>query len=77
MPVKVKYHGILKDIAGRGTENFEHVNTVALLKDKVYARYRQMREFVFVVAVNGIIDGDEAKITEEDCIEFIPPMPGG
>ena len=77
MSVKVKYHGILGDVAGIKSENFEKVNTVDNLKKALYARYQEMKNFVFIMAVNGTIAGDEIELRKGDSIDVIPPMPGG
>jgi molybdopterin converting factor small subunit len=77
MTVEVIYHGILGDIAGIKGEKFEKVNTVDKLKKALYARYTKIKDFIFIMAVNGSVTGDDMELKNGDIIDIIPPMPGG
>ena len=77
MSVKVHYHGILTDAAGLRSENIEYVSTVGTLKEALYTRHREMKRFIFIIAVNGHIAEGDTELKKGDVIDIIPPMPGG
>jgi molybdopterin converting factor subunit 1 len=76
--IRVQYFAILRERAGRSSEEVE---TAASTAAALYAELRQRYDFPdpasLKVAVNDEFAGWQSKLTDGDRIVFIPPVAGG
>jgi molybdopterin converting factor small subunit len=77
MIVKVKLHGILTDLAGKRELQVENIRDLNGLREVLDKEYSKLSKYLFRIAVNNTLTNENIPIKEGDCIELIPPFPGG
>jgi MoaD family protein len=76
--VRVEYFAILRERAGRSSEEFETpARTVADLYDELNSRYAFPHMGGLKVAINDEFGDWQSRLTDGDCVVFIPPVAGG
>lgn len=76
--VRVEYFAILREHAGRSSEELETpAGTVADLYDELTRRYGFPRMGTLKVAINDEFGEWQSRLTDGDCVVFIPPVAGG
>ncbi|MFN8206818.1 MAG: MoaD/ThiS family protein [Bacteroidales bacterium] len=77
MIVKVKLHGILSDLAGKKELQVENIRDLNGLRGVLSKEYSILSKYLFRIAVNNMLANENIPIKEGDCIDLIPPFPGG
>src|SRR5664279_1540657 len=81
MQVRVRYLGMLKDLAGREGESVEVADDalVGQLYSSLQQRIPKLREFrqAVAVAVNYEYSGNDTPLCDGDEVALIPPVSGG
>jgi molybdopterin converting factor small subunit len=76
--ISVEYFAILREHAGRGSEELDTgAATAAELFGELEARYRFPRLASLKVAINDEFRDWDAPLADGDCVVFIPPVAGG
>jgi molybdopterin converting factor small subunit len=76
--IRVEYFAILREHAGRGSEQLETAAaTAAALWGELDARYRFPRLPSLKVAINDEFRDWDAPLADGDSVVFIPPVAGG
>jgi molybdopterin synthase sulfur carrier subunit len=80
MNIPIKYFGLIADITCINEEVFfvekSDFNTTELL-EKLYKKYKYLKDISFVIAVNKSIIANEVKLNPNDTIALLPPFAGG
>jgi molybdopterin converting factor small subunit len=77
MEVTVMYSGILAEKAGKSKESFSGVKSLNEIRKMLAGRYDGFSELHYVIALNGVIVHEDARVEEGDQVALIPPIPGG
>jgi molybdopterin converting factor small subunit len=77
MEVKILYHGILAEKAGKMEETLSGAASLSEVRELLAGKYDGFKEMSYVISLNGMIIHEDAKIKDGDLISLIPPIPGG
>ena len=77
MEVKIFYHGILAEKAGKETEPLTGAASLSEVREWLAGKYDGFKELNYFISLNGVIVHGDAGIDDGDKIYLIPPLPGG
>jgi len=78
MLIRIEYFAILRELAGRSTEEVHtEAGTVGELFDELAGRYAFSSMNTMKVAINDEFGEWDAPLREGDSVAFIPPVAGG
>lgn len=77
MKVKILFFGILAEKAGIASMYLEGASDIKTLKEKIFTRHPELKNYSFRVSVNKNIVADEEKLRNGDEVALLPPFAGG
>ncbi len=77
MKVRILFFGFASDIAHQTEMTVENIQTLAELKNTIFAQYPALNNPKFQIAVNKSICKTDCSLHDGDEIAFLPPFAGG
>jgi len=77
MRINILVFGILTDIIGTNKLEFEDIESVSILKEKLFIEYPKLKAQNFKISVNKKFIVDDLKLYNNDEVALLPPFSGG
>ena len=77
MSIKVLYFGVISDITGKQSGEFDEFSSVEELIAYLEDKYIDLKDFKYQISVNQKIVKESVKLSDNDEIALLPPFSGG
>jgi molybdopterin converting factor small subunit len=75
--INILYFGSIRDLTGKGSEQFENPGSLISLKNQLTSKFPGLEGMHFQFSINRrLIKGDEV-VSDGDEVALLPPFAGG
>lgn len=77
MKTDILFFGILTDVTGAGSVNFEDLQDLEHLKKVVLEKFPELENYRYRISVNRVMTDKNVSLKDGDEVAFLPPFAGG
>lgn len=77
MEVKVRFYGILADVAGTSIRTYQGVISVGDLKLRIQDDFPEIVHYNYNICINSVFINGESVLRDGDEVALLPPFLGG
>lgn len=77
MNIHIKFFGSLAELIGKSKLVVNDCTDILSVKEKMICEYPQLKDCVFLIAVNKKLVKDNHPLEEGNEVAFLPPFAGG